>query len=110
MAKVTIYVVIDEFDFEDSHTEAIIGIYDSFEKAYKHASAHVKRQIKEYIRDHNDLSLGSNPDGPFIMDKDEVIPKEDILSDGGFVYIDEGIVEFDCIKIKTYKVNVSKGE
>lgn len=108
MAKVTIYVVIDEFDFEDSHTESIIGVYDSFEKAYKHASTHVKKQIKEYIRDHDDLSLGVNPDGPYIMDKDKAIPKEDILSDDGFVYIDEGIVESDCIKIKAYKVNVAK--
>ena len=108
MAKTTIYVVIDEYDFEDSHTETILGIYDSFDKAYKHASKHVKKQIKEYIRDHNDLSRGAIPDGAFVADKDEAIPKEDILSDDGFVYIDEGVVEFDCIKIKTLKVNIIK--
>lgn len=103
MAKTTIYVVIDEYDFEDSHTETILGIYDSFDKAYKHASKHVKKQIKEYIRDH-----GAIPDGAFVANKDEAIPKEDILSNDGFVYIDEGVVEFDCIKIKTFKVNIIK--
>lgn len=108
MAKATIYVVIDEYDFEDSHTESILGIYDSFDKAYKHASTHVKKQIKEYIQDHNESSLGTIPDGAFVADKDEVIPKEDILSDDGYVYIDEGVVEFDCVKIKTYKVNIEK--
>lgn len=108
MAKATIYVVIDEYDFEDSHTESIIGIYDSFDKAYECASTYVKKQIKEYIRDHNESSLGTIPDGAFVADKDEIIPKEDILSDDGYVYIDEGIVEFDCIKIKTYKVDIEK--
>lgn len=103
MAKTTIYVVIDEYDFEDSHTESILGIYDSFDRAYKHASKHVKKQIKEYISDHDGI-----PDGAFVVDKDEVIPKDDILSDDGYVYIDEGIVEFDCIKIKTYKVSITK--